>query len=234
MIKFTKRICLLALLVAMTNLLFAQDHVVHGIVHGFDSIPLVGAEVIAKSTKQVVTTDQNGNFAIPCNSTDKLRIKADGFGSKNIKVTKQIKLVAVNLKFKGGKKRPEEEIKQYAIGYGSVQEKDRTTATSSLSKNESSFQRYTNIFEMIKGQFPGVEVRDQDIIIRGTSSLNSSSAALIVLDGIIVESDVISTIRPIEVKDIHVIRDGSAAVYGSRGANGVVLIETRKGGDPLK
>jgi TonB-dependent SusC/RagA subfamily outer membrane receptor len=100
-----------------------------------------------------------------------------------------------------------------------------------LAKNEASFSRYSNIFEMIQGQFPGVEVRNQEIIIRGNDSFHLSSAALIVLDGVIVESDILQNLRPVEVKNISVIKDGSAAVYGSRGANGVVIIETRKGGD---
>ena len=216
---------------SVTNVLVAQDHVIHGIVHCFDSIPLIGAEIIAKSTKQSVLTDSLGNFAIPCNSKDKLKIKAKDFSSVNVKVTDQIKIVAINLKLKPGVKQPSKEIREYAIGYGHVSEQDKTTATESLRKNEASFSRYSTVFEMIQGQFAGVEVRNDEILIRGNDSFNLNSAALIVVDGVIMESDILRTLRPMEVKNIHVIKDGSAAVYGSRGANGVVIIETRKGGD---
>ncbi|MBT6765191.1 MAG: TonB-dependent receptor plug domain-containing protein, partial [Prolixibacteraceae bacterium] len=64
-----------------------------------------------------------------------------------------------------------------------------------------------------------------------TTSFNSSSAALIVLDGVISDASILNTISPIEVKSIDVLKDGGAAIYGSRGANGVVIIETKKGGD---
>ena len=217
-----------------SSVLFAQGHIIHGVVHAFDSIPLIGAEITVKSTKQSVVTDDKGIFVVACNSKDKLKVAARGFSSENVKISEKIKLVAVNLKLKRNGEQPSEEMQKYAVGYGYVSEGDRTTSVSSLSKNEASFSRYSNVFEMITGQFPGVEVRNEEFIIRGNNSFNLSSAALIVLDGVIVESDVIRNLRPVEVKNINVIKDGSAAVYGSRGANGVVLIETRKGGDIAK
>jgi TonB-dependent SusC/RagA subfamily outer membrane receptor len=210
----------------LANSLFSQDRIVYGVVHAFDSIPLIGAEVFVKSNKQTAFTDSTGRFTVFCGPKDNIRIMAEGFSSRKVKVNEKTKIVAVNLSLKPGNKKLE-----YDIGYGHVSEDDRTTATSSMAKREASFSRYSNVFEMIEGQFPGVEVRNQEIIIRGNDSFNLSSAALIVLDGVIVESDVLRNLRPVEVKNISVIKDGSAAVYGSRGANGVGLIETRKGGD---
>lgn len=213
-------------LACLANPLFSQDRLVYGVVHAFDSIPLIRAEVFVKSNKQTVFTDSTGRFTVFCAPKDKITIMADGFSSQKVKINEKIKIVAVNLKLKSGVKNVD-----YDIGYGHVSEKDRTAAASTMAKNEAAFSRYSNIFEMIEGQFPGVEVRNQEIIIRGNDSFSLSSAALIVLDGVIVESDMLRTIRPVEVKNISVIKDGSAAVYGSRGANGVVIIETRKGGD---
>lgn len=210
---------------------FAQSHVVHGIVHAFDSIPLIGAEVFVKSSKNSVLTDKQGNFAIECNPKDKLKISAQGFSSKNVKITDKVRVVAINLKLNHKAGPPTEEMQQYAIGYGYVFEKDRTSSVSTLSKNEASFSRYSTIYDMIEGQFPGVEVRNQEIYVTRNNSFNLETSALIVLDGVIVRSDVLRNLRPVEVKNINVIKDGSAAVYGSRGANGVVIIDTRKGGD---
>lgn len=232
--KISKIFLICVYLIIVSNLLFAQSHVIHGVVHAFDSIPLIGAEVKIRSTKQVFYTDSLGNFVIHCNSKDKLQIEASGFSKQKVKITENIKVVAVNLKLASGDEKRNEEIRKYAIGYGYVSEQDKTTATAGLSKNEASFSRYADMYDLIRGQLAGVEVTNGEVIVRGVSSFNSSSAALIVVDGVIMESDVLRTISPVQVKDIHVIKDGSAAVYGSRGANGVVIIETRKGGDEMR
>ncbi len=234
MFKISKMFLVLVNFMFVSNMLKAQDHIIQGVVHAFDSIPLIGAEIKVKSTKQSVFTDASGNFVLHCNSEDKLKIVAKGFANQNVKISKKIKFVAVNLKSKARETRYQEKEQKYAIGYGYVSERDKTTATESLRKNEASFSRYSNMYELIRGQFAGVEVAmNGEIIIRGTSSFNSSSAALIVVDGVIMDSDILNTMSPIQIKNIHVIKDGSSAVYGSRGANGVVIIETRKGGDEI-
>jgi len=215
----------------MSNVLNAQDHLVHGVVHAFDSIPLIGAEIIVKSTKQSFFTDSTGAVLIFCNSKDKLKIKASGFGTQNVKITEKIKIVAVNLKSKTRETRYQEKEQKYAIGYGYVSERDKTTATEHMQKNEASFTRYSDMYELLRGQLAGVQVVNNEIIIRGTSSINSGSGALIVVDGVIMESDILRVLRPVNIKNVHVIKDGSAAIYGSRGTNGVVIIETKRGGD---
>jgi TonB-dependent SusC/RagA subfamily outer membrane receptor len=206
----------------------AQSHVVYGVVHAFDSIPLADAHIQVKSTNQDFYTDSEGNFVVVCNTTDKLKIKVEGFQKRIIDIKPNIKIIAVNMQLKPGNKGS-----LYNIGYGAVDESQRTSANSTMAKNEASFSRYNDIFELIRGQFPGVEVGNNQINVRGSSSFNSSNAALIVLDGVIVDYDVLRTVRVVEVKQIDVIKDGTAAVYGSRGANGVVLIETNKGGDKV-
>ncbi len=79
----------LLLFYASSNL-YAQERMVYGIVHAFDSIPLDGAEIYIKSTKQTVFTDSGGNFSAPCNAKDKLKIMARGFESKKIKIDSKI------------------------------------------------------------------------------------------------------------------------------------------------
>ena len=228
---FIYRVFLISLcFVCLSLSLSAQERIIYGMVNMYDSIPLIGAEVYVKSNKQTVFTDSVGRFTIFTNAKDRVKITARGFSSQKVRITPEVKIIAVNLRPAPGGGRELE----YDIGYGRVAEKDRTTSTTSMAKNEESFSRYMTIWDMISGQFPGVEVRNQQVIIRGNTSFNLSSAALLVLDGVIVDSNMINNIRPIEVKNISVIKDGSAAVYGSRGANGVVLIETRKGGDEMR
>jgi len=230
-----RRVFVIAILgIVFTDTMQAQSHVVYGMVHAFDSIPLIGAEVKVKSSQQIARTDSAGNFFMVCKKRDQLEISANGFEKRKVKISKDVKVVAVNLKLKNAKQIKNEELRTYAIGYGYVREDDKTTATESLRKNEASFSRYNNMYQLLTGQFPGVEVRGGEVLIRGTSSLLSSSAALIVVDGVIMESQILSQLRPMEIDNVYVIKDGSAAIYGSRGSNGVVIIETLKGGQNYK
>jgi len=204
----------------------AQDKIVSGRVFTFDSIPLIGANVTVKSTKQVVTTDTLGNFYISCNTDDVLIVSANGFTKEKVKLSPKIKLVVVNLKLKPGEKN-----REIAIGYGYVKNADKLNAVANLNNNDLDFSMYSNMYELIRGRFGGVQIVNGEIIIRGVNSINSSSAALIVVDGVPVSNSVLNSIPPVQVKNISIIKDGSAAIYGSRGSNGVVLIETKRGGD---
>lgn len=221
---FFKSIFLIALLISFSS--YAQDKVIQGIVTTFDSIPLVGAEVLVKSTKEVVKTDTFGAFTVKCNSTDKLKVTAHGFFNQNVKLKKENKLVAVNLKL-----RPGEKGRAYAIGYGHVLDENKLNAVSNLNQNDMDFSQYSTLYDVIRGRFAGVQVVGSEIRIRGINSINSSSAALIIVDGVATNESVLSSIPPVQVKSISIIKDGSAAIYGSRGANGVVVIETKRGGD---
>lgn len=219
------------LLFAVLGLFFvsvsnAQEKVIHGVVTTFDSIPLIDAEIQNRSTKQKVLTDSLGRFAIPGTTGDKLKISARGFYNEKAKIGEKTKYVAANLKLKPGKKNVE-----YAIGYSKVSDRDKLNALATMTNDDVDFSQYSSIYELIKGRFAGVQVVNGEIIIRGINSINSSSAALIVVDGVPTDGSALNSIPPIQVKSINVIKDGSSAIYGSRGANGVVIIETKRGGD---
>jgi len=205
---------------------FAQERVMNGRIYTFDSIPLLNANIWVKSTKQVVKSDTLGNFYAACNFNDVLKISANGFTTEKVKLDEKIKLVVVNLKLKPGTKN-----REIAIGYGHVLDSDKLNAVANLNSDDLDFSQYSNMYELIQGRFAGVQIENGDIIIRGRNSLLGSSAALIVLDGTPVNSGVLFSLPPIQVKSINIIKDGSSAIYGSRGANGVVLIETKRGGD---
>jgi len=205
----------------------AQERIIHGIVTTFDSIPVIGAEIKVKSTKQVVQTDTLGKFSVGTDFEDKLKISANGFHNQNVKIPAEIKLVVVNLKLK-----PTEKAREYAIAYGHVSDTEKLNSMSNLRNGDIDFSQYTSLYEVIRGRFPGVQVMSNgEIIIRGLNSILGSNAALIIVDGMPVENDVLGDIPPIQVKSINVIKDGSAAMYGVRGANGVVIIETKRGND---
>ena len=218
-----KKISLLIVLVifSLTSVL-AQSHAVYGVINTLDSIPLIGVDVAVKSTKQTVKTDSLGKFSVICADKDKLKISAKGFYTENIKITPDIKLVAINMKLKPGEKQ-----REYAIGYGYVSEANRTGAILAMDNKDTRFSRYKDMFDLIRSM--GAEVRGRQVIIRGSKSFQGSSAALIVVDGSIVDYDFLNTIKPIDVERIDILKDAAASSYGSRGANGVVLIETLKG-----
>ncbi|MBW6534574.1 MAG: TonB-dependent receptor plug domain-containing protein [Mariniphaga sp.] len=222
---------LLTPLILITTFFFtfftsAQDRIIHGVVTTFDSIPLIDAEVQVRSTKQTVLTDTLGMFSVAVNPGDRLKVSATGFFNQKVKLEEKTKFAAVNLKLKPGDKN-----REYAIGYGHVSDRDKLNALATLNSNDLDFSQYSNIYDLIKGRFAGVQVVNGEIIIRGINSINSSSAALIIVDGVPVDGSALNSIPPIQVKSINVIKDGSSAIYGSRGANGVVLIETKRGND---
>ena len=205
-----------------TNIVFGQDRAVHGVINTLDSIPLIGVEIQVRSTKQSFLTDSLGKFTVICNKEDKLRIKANGFYDQKVRIEGTVKLLAINLKIKPGVKQ-----RKYAIGYGYVTEENRTNAVSNLNTGDTRFSRFSNMYDLVRSM--GVQVSNGQVIIRGTKSFQGNSAALIIVDGIIMDSGVLSTLRPIEIQNVDVIKDATSSIYGSRGANGVLLIETLKG-----
>jgi len=204
----------------------SQERIIHGRVFTFDSIPLINAQIKVKSTKQVVNSDTIGMFSVMCNPEDVLIVSANGFYKQKVKLDEKIKLALINLKLKPGEKN-----REIAIGYGHVADRDKLNAVANINENDFDFSKYSNLYEVIRGRFPGVQIVNGDIVIRGINSINSSNAALIVVDGIPMDKSILNTIPPTQVKSINILKDASSAIYGSRGANGVVLIETKDGGD---
>ena len=116
-----------------------------------------------------------------------------------------------------------------SIGYGQVKKKDATTSVGKIDGRNSRFISYKDIYEMINGQLPGVEVVGKSIRIAGASSFMLSTEPLFVIDGMIVEN--VDGIAPSTVKTIEVLKGPSASIYGARGANGVIVITTLTGRD---
>lgn len=206
--------------------LSAQTRAVQGVVTTFDSIAVQGAAIKAQGTKQIVLTDSAGNFTLVCNMKDKLKIMADGFFTESVKISAANRYVAVNLRLKAGSKN-----KELALGYVNVNERDKLNALASINSGDVDFSKYRTMEEAIAGRIPGVQITSEGIIIRGNSSINGPTYAQIVIDGVPSEASALSRMEPSTVKSINVIKDGSAALYGSKGANGVVVIETKSGRD---
>lgn len=109
------------------------------------------------------------------------------------------------------------------IGYGSIRRKDLTTPVNRLEVKNTRYANYTNIYDMLKGTVPGLHVSGTRITIQGVTSINLSTEPLFIVDGMEVSS--IIDISPSQVESIEVLKGASASIYGSRGANGVILIK---------
>ncbi len=227
-----KKLRFLVAVVAMVFISFqgiAQERIIHGAITTFDSIPLIGANIKVKSTKQVLQSDSLGRFSVGCDAEDIITISANGFYTQKVKLTGNIKFAAINLKLKPGVKN-----REHAIGYGHVSDREKLNAVASLNKDDLDFSQYSNIYELIRGRFAGVQVVNGEIIIRGINSINSSNAALIVVDGVPSDGNALSSIPPIQVKSINVIKDGSSANYGSRGGQTEWLLLKPNGAATIK
>jgi len=108
------------------------------------------------------------------------------------------------------------------VGYGTKRRKDLTTDVGFIDGQDEANSSYTNIYDMIQGKVPGVQVSGNKITIRGVNSINLSTDPLFVVDGVVVNS--IDNISPRQVKSISVLKGSDATIYGSRGAGGVILI----------
>lgn len=115
------------------------------------------------------------------------------------------------------------------IGYGKVKKRNLTSNVSKIDGTNPKYASYRNIYDMLRGEVPGVQVSGTSIRIQGASSLTLSTEPLFVVDGVSVNS--IDHILPQMVKSIQVLKGSSAAIYGSRGANGVLLINLLNAGD---
>ena len=201
-----------------------QTRVIYGEVTTLNDLPVANFEVRAKKSGASALTDSTGVFRIVTQPRDVLLFKGKVFRNERMRIKeKTADSVSVHVEYIESEKNRER-----AIGYGYVSREDLLNSVSSFDRQQADFCSYDNIFDLIKGRFAGVQVRGEEIIIRGISSINLSNAALLVVDGNIVQS--ISYINPCDVESIDVIKDSAAAIYGSRGSNGVVVIETRRGG----
>ena len=210
------------------------DISISGIVTGEDGLPLPGVSVKVKGTNMVTVTNENGLFKLNLKTLNgTLVFSSIGYISKEVIIknalTYNVTLVADNKSLN----------EVVVVGYGTQQKLTVSNSISSVTAAQIEKQVTGNVLNALEGQMPGVEVRqgsgrpgdNPTVRIRGTGSVNASNAPLYVVDGLPLEdaSD-INSINPNDIAKIDVLKDAaSAAIYGSRGGNGVIIITTKKG-----
>ncbi len=221
-----RSISIVAALLFITATSFAQTRVVHGVLTAYNKYPVANIEVMAQKSKSSTVSDSLGNFFIVCKEKDMIKIKPKTFKTVSRRVDKHTDTLRINLVFMDSKKN-----RNLAIGYGYMAKEDLTFAADHMQQENNEYCNYTNIYELLKGKFPGVTVDGTSgtyrVYIRGAQSINSSNEVLFVVDGSIATS--IDWIHPCNIRSIDVIKDGMASIYGARGSNGVILIETKRG-----
>ena len=210
---------------------FAQK-TVSGTVVDATGEAIIGASVIVKGTSTGTVTDFDGNFTIqkvPENGS--LVISYVGYRTQTIAVAGKSQ---INVTLEEDKQLLDEVV---VVGYGVQRKSDVTGALTRVGEKELNAKPVSNAFEALQGKAAGVDITSSErpgtvgsIMIRGTRSLNASSAPLYVVDGVPLQAGGIETLNPRDIESIDILKDASStAIYGSRGANGVVLITTKRG-----
>jgi len=204
---------------------------INGTVVDQNNSPIPGATVIVVGTNSGTVTDIDGKFNIAATAGQVIRVSFIGFQSAEITVGNQSVL---NISLQEDTSSLEEVV---VVGYGTQRKSDLTGAISSISSKDLKETPAGNFLEQSQGRLAGVDIvrangspgSPVQIRIRGNRSINASNEPLYVIDGIPTNANV-NDFNPNDIESMEVLKDASSvAIYGSRGANGVVLITTKRG-----
>lgn len=225
----TFRLALLALFTLFVGSLSAQT--IKGNVKDSNGEPVIGATVLEKGTKNNATvTDIDGNFSIKLTGNNPLQISYIGMKTKTVETSGKS---TINVMLEDEATNLEDLV---VIGYGSVRRKDLTGSVATVNSEALASVPVASVTEALTGKMAGVQITttegspdaDVKIRVRGGGSITQSNDPLLIVDGFPVES--ISDIPATDIEDITVLKDASStAIYGSRGANGVILVTTKSG-----
>lgn len=206
---------------------------IEGTITDEQGVPIIGATVSVKDQPNVgVTTDIDGKFALEVPPRTILVIAYLGYNTQETRVTQRNS--TYNIILKEDNQMLEEVV---VVGYGTVKKSDLTGSVSTVGTRSFETQPVKNVSQILQGRTAGVEVTNTSgmpgagakVRIRGTTSINKSSDPLYVIDGIISSSG-LDGLNPQDIQSMEVLKDASStAIYGSRGANGVILVTTRNG-----
>ncbi|WP_324670940.1 TonB-dependent receptor [Hymenobacter sp. GOD-10R] len=230
--RFTRLFVLFAVLISYVAQ--AQNRQITGrVLSAADNAPLPGVTVVVKGTTSGSTTDSDGKFSLtaPASDSPTLVLSYIGFETTEAKVGND-GTVTVRLK-----EQTTALNDVVVVGYGTQRKRDVTGSVASVTAEQVAEVPITRADQILQGRVSGVQVTQTNsepggnvsIRIRGTNSINSGNEPLFVVDGFPGAGD-LNSINPSDIESIEVLKDASAtAIYGSRGANGVIIITTKKG-----
>ena len=226
-----KSLLFLSALLLAFGQVWAQSQTVSGTVRSAeDGQPIIGASVQVKGTSKGTITDLDGKFAIEAEPEAVLVVSFIGMATREVAATDG---VVINLS---------EDSKQLdevmVVAFGTATKKSFTGAASVVKADDISKRQTSNVTDALAGQVAGVQGLStsgqpgttSSIRIRGIGSMASSNAPLYVIDGIPANDDAVSTLNNSDIESVTVLKDAASnALYGARGANGVILITTKRG-----
>ncbi|MCD8041675.1 MAG: TonB-dependent receptor [Tannerellaceae bacterium] len=224
------RVALMMLLTTITFGLSAQNVAISGNIVDVTGEPIIGASVLEKGTTNGTITDFDGNFTL--NITGNVPLVISYIGMRSQEVNVQGKTI-FNIVLEDDTQALEEVV---VIGYGTAKRKDLTGSVASVSADVIASAPVSSAMEAITGRMAGVQIStnegspdaEMNIRVRGGGSITGDNTPLFIVDGFPVES--ISDIAPGDIESIDILKDASStAIYGSRGANGVVIVTTKSG-----
>ncbi|MBJ6367011.1 SusC/RagA family TonB-linked outer membrane protein [Snuella sedimenti] len=228
-----KRNQLILLLLLLSIFSVTAQNTISGIVTDASNIPLPGVNVIVKGTTQGVSTDFDGNFIIQASSKDVLEFSYVGFITQSVTVGAN---ATINVSLQEDVAQLNEVV---VIGYGTSNKKTLVSAVSSIKSDVLENQPVARVDQALQGRAAGVEVTSNNgapgngatIRIRGNSSINGNNNPLFVVDGFITGTGFnLNNININDIESVEILKDATAlAIYGTRGASGVILITTKTG-----
>ncbi|MEP3374079.1 MAG: TonB-dependent receptor [Maribacter dokdonensis] len=230
--NFKLKVFMVAMLLVNIQL-FAQDsYSLSGTVTDANNVPIPGANIVVANTTRGTQSDFDGNFTIQVTSGDLLQFSYIGYATQTVAIVSQ---KTVNVTLQEDASQLDEVV---VVGYGTQK---KSTLTGSISKvtNETLDQiAVSRVDDALIGQVSGVNIQATNaeaggaptITIRGVGSVTADSGPALVVDGIVVSSEFLANIDMNDVESFEVLKDAaSAAIYGSEGSNGVILITTKSG-----
>jgi len=227
----TNKIFLVLFILSLSCGSFAQNsgkkYYITGQVLDANGKPIFGATVLVDNKSTDVATDVKGNY--------KVKVKPDAavisvFSlSSGLLINEEINgRVVINFKFEDAmSQNANKENEEVNIGYGTVQKKDISSNITSVDGQKKRYSVYQNVYDMIRGELPNVQVIGDKIRVKGAYDTNSGQIdAIILVDG--VETTSVAGIVPRMVKSISVLTGADASIYGSRSGHGVILITLTK------
>jgi TonB-linked SusC/RagA family outer membrane protein len=210
---------------------FSQQPTVVGTVVDKMNEPIIGATIKLKGTSKGTITDFNGKFSLSAPKNSTLEISYLGMNSETVKTEGKPLFIVLEANAQGL-----DEV--VVVGYGMSTKRDVTGSMSKVNMSDVMKAPVASITDALGGRIAGVSVTSSDgqpgvganIVIRGTNSLTGDNSPLYVIDGFPLENANLNSTPPEDIESMEILKDASAtAIYGARGANGVILITTKKG-----
>ncbi len=228
-----KWLSVLSLVLMVSVEMYAQDKkTIEGTVVDSNQEPLIGATIIESGTQNGTTTDFDGHFSITVENGSQLDISYVGFVTQSLVISNATSLpLSVMLE---SDTYALDAVELVAVGYGSMRKSDLTGAISSVTSDDFLQGNVSSTEQVLQGKVSGLVISKDtgdpsvgaSMRLRGGTSLTASNNPLVVVDG--VAGVDINTVQPSDIKTMDVLKDASAtAIYGSRGANGVIMITTK-------